>query len=299
MKKSGVWLVILLLLAASSVVWFRNVSPSSLAKFAQNQTVRQTDNSTTTDSKVEEPFNQPVSQNSLPAKPTKFVPILMYHYIRSYDNPADQLGIGLSVAPTTFDAQLAKLKSAGYKTVTLQEFFQGQYPAKAVVITFDDGYDDHYNQALPILKKYSDVATFFIVGGFVGKPGYMTSQQIIALKSAGMEIGGHTMTHINLATAPYLKAYQQISGSMIGRDPVFAYPAGKYASDTLNIVRSLHIEAAVTTNLGVATDVSDLLALPRLRIKNTTDVVGLIIKETALAKNGGNRPSSPSQTPGE
>lgn len=219
-----------------------------------------------------------------PNQASAYVPILMYHYIRDYTNHDDPLGIGLSVSPAKFDLQLTQLEDAGYQTISLSEFINHQYRTNPIILTFDDGYDDHFTAVLPILQKHHMTGTFFIVRNFIGRPGYMTEDQISQLKRAGMEIGAHTLDHINLATASYLKANQEISGSLVGTSPIFAYPSGKYTAQTLLILGSLHIQAAVTTNPGIATDASPALELPRLRINQQTDVVSLISKELKLAK---------------
>ena len=70
-----------------------------------------------------------------------------------------------------------------------------------MVLTFDDGYDNHYTNVLPILEKNKATATFFIVSGFLGRAGYMTAPQVQQLKLAGMEVGGHTITHLNFSNA--------------------------------------------------------------------------------------------------
>ncbi len=234
-----------------------------------------------------EPVEEPAVQDdsTVPSgQAGRYVPILMYHYIRDYQNVDDPLGIQLSVSPATLDEQLSTLKTAGFETISLEEFAAGKFKPKSIVLTFDDGYSDHYTAALPILRRYDFTATFFIVSGFIGRTGYMSAPQIQQLKLAGMEIGGHTVTHLNLANASYEKAINEISTSMLSRDPVFAYPSGKYNPETLDIVSGLGIKAAVTTNLGVATENSSRYELPRIRVKERTDLLKRINEETAIAK---------------
>ena len=239
---------------------------------------------------VSEPFDQAES-NLPPNQPSVYVPILMYHYIRDYQNQDDPLGIQLSVSPQAFDKQLSILKKAGYETISLEDFANGKYQPKSIVLTFDDGYDNHVTEALPILQKYNYSATFFVVSGFVGRTYYMTAPQIQQLKLAGMEIGGHTITHLNLANASYEKAITEISTSLRSRDPVFAYPSGKYNPTTLDVVSGLGVKAAVTTNIGVATEKSNFFELPRIRVKEQTDLLKRIDEETAIAA----RQKTPSQ----
>ena len=212
------------------------------------------------------------------------VPILMYHYIRDYTNQDDQLGIGLSVSPSTFQNQLTLLKNSGYQSITLNQFASGSYPNKSVVITFDDGYEDHYTDAWPILKNAGMIGTFFVVKNFTGKSGYLTQDQIREMRVGGMEIGGHSTSHKNLMNLSYEAAAKDIAQSLVGTDNVFCYPSGKYSPTTLEVVRDLKIRATVTTNYGIATDKSSLVELPRIRVKNGTDLLTVIAEETAKAK---------------
>ena len=212
------------------------------------------------------------------------VPILMYHYIRDYaDRTDDPLGVQLSVAPDILSSQLDALVAEGYHTISLSELAEGKYGEKSVILTFDDGYTDAYKKALPILLDHKMTATFFVVGDFVGRKGYMTRDQITKLREAGMEIGGHTMSHVNLANQTRENAYTQISNSLVDTEYVFSYPSGQYKAETVDLVFGLGVRAAVTTNFGVATEQSSLFELPRIRVKNFTDVMQRINEEIAIA----------------
>lgn len=226
--------------------------------------------------------------NRADGPPKVIVPILMYHYIRDYQNPDDYLGIALSVAPQTFERQLQTLKKAGYFSITLEAFAEGKASpppnssaTKPIILTFDDGYEDHFTEALPILRQHGFIGTFFIVSGFIGRPFYLTSNQLRQLSISGMELGGHSVNHKNLANLGYEGQIEEIADGQRNRSPVFAYPAGQYSPTTLDVLDGLRVKAAVTTNFGLATDLSDLLELPRIRVKETTDLLKLIKEETA------------------
>lgn len=68
------------------------------------------------------------------------------------------------------------------------------------VITFDDGDMTNYTKVYPILKELGLKAYFFIIGEWVGKPGYMGWEEIQALAADGMTIGSHGMTHRIMTT---------------------------------------------------------------------------------------------------
>ncbi|MFA6320566.1 MAG: polysaccharide deacetylase family protein [Candidatus Omnitrophota bacterium] len=84
-----------------------------------------------------------------------------------------------------------------------EDAFRGQLEylrGKDVVITFDDGDITSYTKAYPILKEFNVLAYFFIIGEWVGAPGYMNWDQISELKHGGMIIGSHGMSHRVLTT---------------------------------------------------------------------------------------------------
>src|SRR5262245_20632003 len=109
--------------------------------------------------------------------PSLHVPILMYHYISANPRaPADPLRTRLSVPPAQFAQQLAYLHRAGYTTITLDDLVDALHlhatlPSKPVILTFDDGYQDFYTNAYPLLRRYRDKATIYIITRNVGTPG--------------------------------------------------------------------------------------------------------------------------------
>ena len=101
-----------------------------------------------------------------------------------------------SVTPTLFESGLKHLSGRGVSPITLDDLLyaltQGrELPAKPVILTFDDGYEDNYMSAFPLLQKYNMVGHFFIISDFVnqGRPGYMTWPQIEEMAAAGQRFG--------------------------------------------------------------------------------------------------------------
>jgi peptidoglycan/xylan/chitin deacetylase (PgdA/CDA1 family) len=211
-------------------------------------------------------------------------PILMYHYIRSVDAGNDQLGYDLSMAPDLFDAQMAWLHEQGYTTMRMDaaaRCIRGEQPcpAKAVALTFDDGYADAFTDALPVLQRYGFTATFYIISGFVGHPGYMSWEQIGALRDAGMEIGAHTVNHPDLIyEEPAVSEYEIVQSKTdleqhLGISVAsFCYPTGLYNWTVEEQTRAAGYLSATTTRWD--SDYSDILALPRRRISGGTGVDG-------------------------
>lgn len=213
------------------------------------------------------------------------VPILMYHYIRTVDAAADPLGYNLSVTPENFEQQIAWIQQQGYSGVTMavaQRCMRGGgCPARAIALTFDDGYEDAYTAALPILQRYGMRATFYIVNSFVGQPGYMTWEQLALLRDAGMEIGAHSVSHLNLTTLDQASAADEIGRSKADLESrlgvsvaSFCYPAGFYDANIEALVAAAGYANATTTRWDA--DYSDVLALPRRRVAGDTTLDGFV-----------------------
>lgn len=209
------------------------------------------------------------------AKPLSFpVPILMYHHIREFNDPRKPIDTNLSVPPSNFKAQMDYLKNNGYKTITLDQLYSDDtLPSKPVVVTFDDGYQDAYDNALPVLKSNGQVGTFYIItGGVDNAPGfYLTSKEIKKMADEGMEIGSHTMSHPDLAATNLVdsdkqlvdskKFLEQVTGAPVNH---FCYPSGKYNNTVTTQVQKAGYVSAVTTHSKGSFD--DSLTLPRIRI---------------------------------
>jgi peptidoglycan/xylan/chitin deacetylase (PgdA/CDA1 family) len=183
----------------------------------------------------------PILPPLTPAVQSVAVPILMYHHI----SPApthNLLDLSLTVTPRIFAAQLDYLKAHGYHTITFNQLFNALYfaaplPARPIILTFDDGYEDVYQYALPLLRSHGFSGMFYIITGAVGAPGYMRWGQIRDLLAQGMQIGSHTIHHISLGWiiigAPRLTQQElQVSQATLQQQlgiaiQQFCYPSGE------------------------------------------------------------------------
>ena len=213
------------------------------------------------------------------AIPAGHVPILMYHYVRVNPNPSDVAGRVLSVTSANFSEQMKWAHDHGFHTISLGDLYTAiaggqKLDRKTMVLTFDDGYDDFHTTAWPILQKNGFEATAYIVGGFVGRPGYMTWDQVIDLDRAGVDIGAHTLTHPDLTKQTAAEAEAQIRGSKsmiedhLGHAVLdFCYPSGRFNAAVVNDVRRAGFRDATTTAPGVFESVATAGYWPRLRVE--------------------------------
>jgi peptidoglycan/xylan/chitin deacetylase (PgdA/CDA1 family) len=233
----------------------------------------------------------------LPGRSTMRVPILMYHYIRNPpDYVQDRLGWGLSTSPDDFKTQMNYLAEHGYHPVTLTALRaylrEGQtLPDRPVVLTFDDGYADLYTEAFPVLRKHHFKAVAYIVSGFVGRTGTnVTADQVREMDRYGIEIGAHTVDHVDLTKAGGSLGFE-VSGSKTALEAIvghpvldFCYPSGRFNPQVVQAVQAAGFESATTTESGAVHTINDRFTWSRVRVSGSESlddfVKGLLEHET-------------------
>lgn len=210
------------------------------------------------------------------------VPIIVYHSVRP-NYPGQTAAIKrYTTEPDVFEKELIYLKNKNYHTISFNEvleyFDSGKpLPSKSVILTFDDGWENQYVYAFPLLKKYGFTGTFFIFTNAVGHKHFMTWDQIKELDAAGMTIGGHTKTHPYLTkiTDPQ-KLTNEISGGKkiieehLGKTiQTFAYPFGFYNNTVVQAVKDAGYRIGRTSSAGINHTQKDLLTLKCLYDQNS------------------------------
>ncbi|WP_455471196.1 polysaccharide deacetylase family protein [Streptococcus salivarius] len=216
------------------------------------------------------------------------IPILMYHAVHVMD-PSEASNANLIVDPDLFEAQIKALSKAGYYFLTPEEaykaFTENALPAKKVVwLTFDDGNEDFYTIAYPILKKYKAKATNNVITGFVkkGNAGNLTVKQMKEMMAHGMSFQSHTVNHPDLSATDKATQKAELTDSidflenkLNTKVNTIAYPSGRYNQTTLDLAKKTY-KLGLTTNEGLASAKNGLLSLNRVRILPTTTAKGLL-----------------------
>jgi peptidoglycan/xylan/chitin deacetylase (PgdA/CDA1 family) len=208
------------------------------------------------------------------------VPILLYHSIAT-DAPA--CARGFTVAPLAFAHHLNLIKERGLRALSVADLLrvraQGerQLLARAVVITFDDGFADFATAALPALRARELAATLYVTTGALGRAGMLTQGAVADLAREGIEIGGHSHTHPHLDTLGPGAARDEIARctalleDLTGRAPVsFAYPHGYHSPGLRRLVAGAGYAGACAVKNAFSSDRDDPLALARLTLRDTT-----------------------------
>jgi peptidoglycan/xylan/chitin deacetylase (PgdA/CDA1 family) len=213
---------------------------------------------------------------------TRPVPILTYHVIAA--PPAGAPFPGLYVTPGEFSAQAQALKNAGWHAVTLDQvesyWTRGVPlgPGKPVVLTFDNGYQSQYAQALPVLRRIGWVADENIqLTGLPPSQGGLGQQEVRGLVNAGWELDTQGISHADLVTLNAEQLHEQVAVSrrIIQQRyhvPVhwFCYPSGHYDATVIAAVKAAGYTGSTTVVSGWAHPQDDRYRLPRLRVLGGT-----------------------------
>jgi len=218
------------------------------------------------------------------------IPILMYHNI---DRPPQGARLrNLYVRTGAFARQMLMLKMLGYQGLSMSAampYMRGEKQGRVAVITFDDGYVDTLENALPILQKYGFSATCYFISQRSGqynewdaaqlnvRKHLMNDTQIRAWRDAGMEVGAHSRTHPSLPTCTDAELQDEIAGSKADLEaltgkPVtqFCYPYGDLDERVVKAARQAGFDAATTTQRGRARSGDDPLLLRRILVSGST-----------------------------
>lgn len=238
--------------------------------------------------------------------------VLMYHMVSNHLPKNKSKFNRLRVKPKEFEKQLKWLKKNNFKSYTLSELVNLKViPKKSVVLTFDDGYEDNFTNAFPLLQKYDFKATIYIVlnrfnndwatdkdlntsSAELNNEKMLSNEQVnIMINSGLIEIASHTFDHVNLPTTSDTNKMYQIEKS---REEIinifnikcssFAYPFGFYDKKDVEIAKNSNYTNATTTVNGVY-DITKYsrFEIPRIMISGRQGLLAFILK----IKKGKNR----------
>ena len=192
---------------------------------------------------------------------TNYLPILMYHAIRSAADTAlpQTASVEHAVEAGDFRAQLDTIVNCGYRTIKLDDLDRPAAEPKSLLITFDDGHQSDLLVAAPELARRNLHAIFFVIWSYLGRPGYLTRDQVLALRSQGFEIGSHGLTHTRLTQISPAEASNEVLESKrqleeLLQEPIaaLAIPFGHYNDLVLQAAWDAGYGRVMTSDFGVA-----------------------------------------------
>lgn len=229
------------------------------------------------------------------------VPVLMYHRVSPdhTSNSAEHADVldGMLTTPDSFARQMGWLARNGYQSLSLDDLLDARYghrslPSRSVVITFDDGYQDIVEHAVPVLMRYGFTAHIFLVSSMVGRMAEWDREEFgwsfplfdwetaRWLESKGFHCDAHTTSHRPLATLDAKETLREIEECRyvlkqeLGRDSThFAYPYGSYNEETKEIVKQAGFRSACSVRRGLSPASDDPFALRRICIHTSDNLL--------------------------
>lgn len=222
------------------------------------------------------------------------IPILMYHQIAIPAVRGTSFR-SLTVHPKSFRRQMHLMHICGYRGLSMRDlmpYLNGERTGKVFGITFDDGFRNVFQHALPVLTELGFTSTNYLVanqfdGGNVWDvhnnvpfSPLMSQSEAREWNQAGQEVGSHTLDHVHLTETPSELARKQIlhsrlmlSDAIQQEVTAFCYPYGQFNSDHTQMVIEAGYQSATTTQRGLVNSTVSPFALPRVGIWRSTHLL--------------------------
>lgn len=209
---------------------------------------------------------KPADAATILARPQ--VPILCYHHIRPLQMPA-RASSGYEVSPESFKAQMKALADSGYHTILPNQLYNylvygTPLPPKPVMLTYDDTDLEQFTIAKPEMDKYGFKGVYFVMTISIGRPRYMSKEQIKQLSDEGHVIASHTWDHHRVDRYKYENEIEERGKKKVVNDwdqqlvkptqtleaitgkPVkdFAYPFGIWSKDGIPEIKKRGFQLA-------------------------------------------------------
>lgn len=228
------------------------------------------------------------------------ISILMYHQIGRFAPMKSHRAVYCDLG--RFRMQMRALRVLRVPVLSMTDAVarlagRAPLPKRAVVLSFDDGCENFYENALPVLESFGYPAIVYAIAGLAGgnadwmaehghpTPALMSFARLREIAGCGIEVGSHGASHIRLEGLPAGKLREEVAGSRdrleqeLGRAvPHFCYPYGSHDLAAIEAVAQAGYRSAVTCQRGAATAAFDPLALPRKAISWGDDVAGFLWK---------------------
>jgi peptidoglycan/xylan/chitin deacetylase (PgdA/CDA1 family) len=222
----------------------------------------------------------------------------MYHQVTPRPEPDFRK---YSLTPGALASQMRWLAIAGHTPIGLDQLLaarwgQARLPRRPVVITFDDGYRDLIDHALPILQERRFPAIIYLVAGLMGQRAAWLADRGLdlplmdwpaarGLAAAGIQCGAHSLSHPHLtaldpaACRAELAVSRQLLEDSLGQAvPHLAYPYGDYNETVRGLAAECNYQTACSVRIGLSGAEDDLLALHRVPISGRESFIDFICR---------------------
>ena len=225
----------------------------------------------------------------------KKVRVLMYHSISEHIKKEKHNK--WRVKPEDFEKQMNWFYKNNWKSFTISELIElDKIPEKSFVITFDDGFEDNFTNAFPILQKYNFKATIYLVPNQKTNhweekntsvlSNLLNNEEILQMQNSGLiEFGSHTLSHVNLSTITDEQLINELRESKKEVENItkkdceaFAYPYGKFDDKIVQAVKNAGYKNATVVKRGFFEQNDDVFTIKRIGILGTESFFDFILK---------------------
>ncbi len=227
------------------------------------------------------------------------VPILMYHQVAPDTAPAFRK---YCVTPAAFRSQIRWLSRTGYSAIDLDTLLEARaglaaLPPRPVVITFDDGFQDCVDYAVPVLLEYGMTAIMYLVTGLVGHVStWLQAERGVQfplmdwatarrLEAAGFRCESHAVSHPRLPELGIEACRRELADSRTALEeqlsrPIthLAYPFGSVDDQVRLVAAECGYRSACTTRIGLSPAGDDPLALQRVPITGSDSLLDFAVR---------------------
>lgn len=214
--------------------------------FLEKNTLDLTSINITQDFNTSDNLKALADETVVPSNTHATIPIFMYHFI--LDDYGEYTDTENFLKPETLEEQLKYISENGYQTIYIDEMDDLYKYERPVALTFDDCFVYFYENAFPLLKKYNQKATIFIITDYINGENYLTEEQIKEIADSGLvKVESHTKTHHYLDEMTYeeqvveaVESKERLEAITGQRVSVYCYPSGRYNEDTLDIIKDYY-----------------------------------------------------------
>jgi len=211
-----------------------------------------------------------------------FVPILLYHHILNHE--AENM---YTVTVTDFRKQMNYLIENGFTSITTRELVNailegGNLPQKPVIITFDDGNENIYLHAFPIMEEFGLTGTLYLISNRLTASGFLSVEMLNEMILEGWEVGSHGNTHVDLVAQPDTlrteigDSKKKLEELLLTEITSFAYPFGKANSVTKDWVKRIGYSSAMGLGISNFHNENEIWYLSRRQVDSDTTLVDFI-----------------------
>ncbi len=221
------------------------------------------------------------------------IPVLMYHRVVEEAPSASKYNI--YVTRRNLEKQFRFLKTRGFESITFQDLMTRRIPPKPVILTFDDGYEDSYEQLFPLLQQNQVKAVVYILGNRKhrnnfwdipqGEPeaSLLRDSQIREMSQSGLvEFGAHSLNHPRLTLLKPQEVREEVEGSkksiekLLGKPVLsFAYPYGFFNEEIKKITREAGYTFGIAVKGRFTRFSEDLMEIRRVHMFPNTSITDL------------------------